>query len=93
MPSDAFMRSKVQGYKRSEGVAMMLDQPPLAGRHRQTRTYGRRPDLSLSARQALARDIWDVRTIFREEGRYTPEIRFGLQETIRENKVAWPGTF
>jgi filamentous hemagglutinin len=93
MPPDAYMAKKVEGYRRTDGVAMMMEQPPTGGRHRQTASYGRPPDFGLSPRSALAQSVWDVRAIYVREGKYTAEIRFGLQETIRENKVAWPGAF
>jgi len=71
--------------------------PGRGGRHRQTRTYGpggRNPDLmGETPRQALARDIADVRRIYQEAGLYGARVRQALQEVIRRNKQAWPGAF
>jgi hypothetical protein len=49
--------------------------------------------LSLSPRQALAREVWDVRSIYRQQGLYTPDIRRSLQQVIKQNKLTWLGTF
>ena len=48
---------------------------------------------SLSPRQALAREVWDVRSIYRQQGLYTPDIRRSLQQVIKQNKLTWVGTF
>ncbi|GET40989.1 hypothetical protein MiSe_58010 [Microseira wollei NIES-4236] len=73
---------------------MMMEHPVpgQGGRHRQTISYGQLPDISLSSRNALAREIKDARTIYRRQSLYTPERR-SLQEVIRLNKLAWSGTF
>lgn len=97
IPSDAFMKGKgVPGYTRDKGIAIHMEQPHpgVGGRHRRTQSYGQRQtDLSLSPRQALAREVWDVRSIYRQDGLYTLEIRRSLQQVIQQNKSAWSGTF
>lgn len=67
IPSNAFMQVKVLGYTRNKGIAIMMEHlsPGMGGRHRQTLSYGQSPDLSLSPRQALAREVWNVRSIYR----------------------------
>jgi hypothetical protein len=74
---------------------MMMEHPlpGQGGRHRQTISYGQSPDLSLSPRQALAREIRDARSIYWRQGLYTPEIRRSLQDIIQFNKLAWQGIF
>ncbi|HJV31814.1 MAG TPA: hypothetical protein VJ558_06430 [Bacillales bacterium] len=72
--------------------------PGKGGRHRQTETYGMTGQglqdyLNLSPRDALARDIWDARRIYKEDGLYTPEIRGSLQEVIQMNKDMYPNLF
>lgn len=67
--------------------------PGSGGRHRQTLSYGLGPDLSLSPRQALARDIMDVRRIYQGDGLYKPNIRAALRDVISRSKQAFPGTF
>jgi len=62
-------------------------------RHRQTISYGQSPDLSLSPREALAREIRDARSIYWRQGLYTSEIRRRLQDIILLNKLAWQGVF
>jgi RHS repeat-associated protein len=96
MPSDSYMRGRgVPGYSRNEGISMNMEQPEQApgGRHRATASYGSSPDLSVSPRDALARDVWDARSIYIRDGQYTPEIRRSLRQVIAENKQKWPGTF
>ena len=94
MPSDGYMKGRnAPGYTRDEGVSMNMDQPQTGGRHRQTSTYGRSPDLTLSPRDALARDIQDARRIYQRDNLYTPEIRRSLQEVIRQNKAKYGDFF
>lgn len=85
MPSDAFMQAKVPGYTRGRGIAMMMEAPAVGGRHRATASYGKSPDISLAPRQALAREIWDVRRVYLNQGLYTPGIRQSLLGVIRQN--------
>jgi hypothetical protein len=89
MPSDAYMKAKVPGYTRGEGITFNTRELT----HFSTRTFGRSPFLGEAPRDALARDIWDLRSIFQREGRYTPYIRGGLQDVIRQNKIKFPGVF
>ena len=92
MPSNEYMiRADVPGYTRGRGIAMSMEQPVpgTGGRHRATWSYGRSPDTSLSPRQALARDIWDARQIYRNQELYTPAIRRALQNVIKLNTEAW----
>lgn len=95
IPSDAFMKAKVPGYTREKGISIWMEHPSpgVGGRHRKTLSYGSSPDLSLSPRQALAREVWDVRSIYRQDGLNTPDIRRSLQQVIQRNKSAWSGTF
>ncbi|MEX2548470.1 MAG: polymorphic toxin-type HINT domain-containing protein [Chloroflexota bacterium] len=94
MPSSAYMRSKAPNYRHDDGIAFNMRQPAgRGGPHRATQTYGPRPNLNLSPRDSLARDVWDVRSIYRKEGLYTPTIRRGLQTVIRLNKTRYPALF
>jgi hypothetical protein len=93
MPADSFM--KKHGVKRKDGVAMDMEQPSpgTGGRHRRTRTYGRKADINETPREALARDIKDSRKIYKEDGVYTPEINKSHQEVIQKNKELYPELF
>jgi len=93
MPQDSYM--KLKGVEKKEGVSMMVEQPNpgVGGRHRKTRTYGKRPNVNESSRQALGRDIKDMKTIYQEDGLYTPDIRDSLQKVIKENKRRFPHLF
>ena len=95
IPSDAYMKVKVPGYTRDKGISIWMEHPSpgAGGRHRKTLSYGSPPDLSLSPRQALAREVWDVRSIYRQEGLYTFDIRRSLQQIIQLNKSTWLSTF
>ena len=93
MPSAAYMEA--QGVARGDGISMFMEQPTpgSGGRHRMTASYGTQPDFSLNPRQALARDVMDARSIYREQGLYTPEIRQSLQNVIQQNLNTYPGLF
>lgn len=47
------MKSKVPGYTTNQGFAIMMEHlsPGKGGRHRQTMSYGKRPNLNLSPRE------------------------------------------
>ncbi|NEQ65267.1 MAG: hypothetical protein F6K21_07175 [Symploca sp. SIO2D2] len=89
------MIAKVPDYTRAEGIAIMMEHPVpgKGGRHRQTLSYGQPPNLKLSPRQALAREVKDVRNIYRRQGLYTPQIRWSLQQLIKLNKIYWSRIF
>lgn len=87
------MQARVPGYSRGQGIAMMMEAPPVGGRHRMTASYGRSPDLSVSPRDALANEIRDVGRIYRKQGLYIAEIRKSLREGIGRNEAAWPLDF
>src|SRR4051794_27351417 len=83
LPADAYMQAKVPAYTRGQGIAMMMEAPAVGGRHRMTASYGTSPNLSLSSRQALASELWDVRRIYMSQGLYLPEIKRSLLEVVR----------
>lgn len=87
--------AKVPGYTRGMGIAIAMQHPVpgRGGRHRQTLSYGQPPVLSLSPRQTLAREVNDVRAIYRRQGLYTPFIRRSLQQVIELNRRTWLGIF
>ena len=97
IPSDAYMKQiGISGYTRNKGITILMEQPHpgTGGRHRRTQSYGQRqPYFNLSPRQALASAVWDVRSIYRQDRLYTPQIRRNLQQVIRQNKLLWSGTF
>jgi hypothetical protein len=88
------MMLKVPGYRQEMGIAMMMEHraPGQGGRHRYTLS-STTPNLHLSPREALAREIWDLRSIYGHQGLYTPQIRRSLQQVIHLNKLAWSGIF
>ena len=49
--------------------------------------------MSMNPRSVLARDIWNARKIYIEDGLYTPEIRKAIQEVIRLNKEKYGHIF
>ena len=93
MPQFAFMQK--HGVKKSDGISMMMEQPVpgKGGRHRQTNTYGKKPDLSSNPRQELAKDLVDVKNIYKKDGVYTAEIKKGLLEVAEQNKQTFPELF
>ncbi|WP_202219652.1 hypothetical protein [Okeania sp. KiyG1] len=56
IPSNAYMKAKIKDYTTNQGIAIMVEHlsPGKGGRHRQTLSYGKSPDLTLSPRQTLA---------------------------------------
>lgn len=95
VPSNAYMKAKVEGYTTRQGIAIMMEHisPGKGGRHRQTLSYGKSPNLNLLPRQTLAVEIWDVRSIYHHQGLYGSQIRQALQQLIKLNKLAWPEIF
>lgn len=99
MPSKKYMETNL-GVHKNDGVSMNMEHPHpgKGGRHRQTETYGLtgeklREYLSLEPRDVLARDIWDARRIYQNDGLCSPEIRRSLQEVIELNKKLYPQDF
>ena len=88
-------RMSQEGVSRDNGIAMKMEQPfpGSGGRHRQTANYGTQADADMPLRDALAFNIRDARRIYQSEGRYTPEIRRGLQDTIQRNREMYPDLF
>jgi hypothetical protein len=93
IPSAEYMQARGVAYER--GVAINVEHPGYgAGRHRLTRTYGWRNITQARApetpRQALARDVWDLRRIYATQGHH---LRQPLREVIEKNKVLYPDLF
>ncbi|BAU13444.1 unknown protein [Leptolyngbya sp. NIES-3755] len=95
VPSNAYMTAKVTSYSRNLGIAMMIEHPVpgAGGRHRQTLSYGQSPDLSLTPRQVLAREIRDLRVLYQRQNVYTKAIKRSLQAIAQLNHSAWLGVF
>jgi filamentous hemagglutinin len=95
VPSSAYMMAKVSGYTRNLGIAIMMEHPipGAGGRHRQTLSYGKSPDLGLQPRQVLAREIQDLRSLYQRQGVYTEEIKRNLRLLVHLNQAAWVGVF
>lgn len=95
VPSDAFI--KQHGIATNDGICINMEQPRRGGRHRKTKTCGgnmtpaeREAYYKMSPKEALDYDIQDVRRIFREEGKLTPEIEQKIQEVVKQNKTKFP---
>ena len=95
VPSNAYMLAKASGYTRNLGLAIMMEHPVpgAGGRHRQTLSYGQPPDLNLQPRQALSREIQDLRSLYQRQGIYTQEIRRSLRLLMYLNQATWVGVF
>ncbi|UKO97033.1 hypothetical protein L6494_20920 [Nostoc sp. UHCC 0870] len=89
------MKAKVTSYTTNKRIAMMMEHlsPGKGGRHRQTNSYGKSPNLKLSPREVLAKEIQDVRSIYLRQGLYNKDIRYSLQTLIRMNKLQWKDIF
>ena len=93
MPANDFMNAN--GVSKNDGISMNMEQPHpgKGGRHRQTATYGRKSDKTVSARTSLARDLWDARRIYQRDNLYSPKVREALLKVIRLNKKNHPNLF
>lgn len=92
IPSTKFLREAMGFGDTSKGIAINMWQVNnRVGRHPLTRTFAGKNNAAAllleTPRQALARDIVDVRKIYREAGLYGPEVRQALQEVISRNKT------
>ena len=85
------MKAKIKDYTTNQGIAIIMEHlsPGKGGRHRQTLSYGKTPDLTLSPRQTLAQEVCDIRSIYLFQGLYNADIRKNLQELIKLNKTTW----
>ncbi len=95
VPSNAYMKAKIRDYTTNQGIAIMMEHlsPGKGGHHRQTLSYGKSPDLTLSPRQALAQEIWNVRSIYLSQGLHNSDIKKSLQKLIKLNKETWLTVF
>jgi len=75
------MKAKIKDYTTNQGIAIMMEHlsPGKGGRHRQTLSYSKSPDLTLSPRQTLGQEVLDIRSIYLLQGLYNTDIRKGLQ--------------
>ncbi len=91
MPSNNYIKNK--GVSKEDGVAIEM-QP---ARHTQTRTYGNKnkdPELlKETPREALGRDIKDVKKVYQENGQYNANVRESLQEVAKKNKEQFPDLY
>jgi hypothetical protein len=106
MPSNEYMKKYMEkrkkDYSTDDGVCMNMEQPfpGVKGRHRQTKTYDnnmtnaeKEAYYKLSPREALEKDIDDVRKIYKEEGLYNKDVEKSLQEVIKQNESKHPDLF
>ena len=91
LPANAYMVAKASGYMRNQGIAIMMEHPTpgAGGRHRQTLSYGKSPDLRLLPRQVLARETQDLRSIYQHQGVYNKEMKHNLRSLVPLNKSVW----
>jgi len=99
MPSDAYMQNQLRvhpdaTYTHSTAITMNMSQ----SRRARTSTFRHPPDYTLTPRQALARDLWEVRNIYRSDSLYiTPSgdtyIVGQLREVARRNRKAFSDIF
>jgi hypothetical protein len=67
--------------------------PGAGGRHRQTLSYGKSPDLSLIPRQVLAKEIADLRALYQKQSVYTIAIKKSLRSLAKLNQSTWVNLF
>jgi hypothetical protein len=67
--------------------------PGAGGRHRQTLSYGKSPDLSLLPRLVLAKEIADLRALYQKQSVYTIAIKKSLRSLVNLNQSTWVNLF
>lgn len=91
MPSTKQMEK--YGVKKNEAISMGVQHD----RHTLTRTYkgGNKPILKNkeSPRDALARDVYDAKQIYQDNGKYNQNVRQSLQEVVKQNKGKFPNLY
>ncbi len=91
IPSNNYIKNKC--ISKEDGIAIEM-QP---ARHTQTRTYGNKNKdpqlLKETPREALGRDIKDVKKVYQENGQYNEKVRESLQEVVRKNKEQFPDLY
>ena len=91
IPSNKYIKNK--GISKEDGIAMEMH----PARHAQTRTYGNKnkdPNLlNETPRQALGRDIKNVKRVYKDNGKYNEKVRESLQEVVRKNKAQFPDLY
>lgn len=89
IPSSRYIKNK--GLKSSDVIAMEM-QPQ---RHMQTRTYGNKNPklLQETPREALGRDVKDVKRIFEKNSQYSAKVRESLKKVIKMNKENHPNLY
>jgi filamentous hemagglutinin len=81
------------GVDPDEGIAINMEQPKKGGRHRETFTYGTQADYEMSARDALAAGIRDLRKIYRAHGLYSKQVHDACSKIIEQNRAKFPDIF
>ncbi len=79
------VQNAVSTVSHSKGITINMEK----GLHAQTRTFRRPVTPGLNKRQHLARDIRDLRNIFRQAGYDRAVVNRQLTELIRQNKELW----
>jgi RHS repeat-associated protein len=92
MPSAEYMAQKA-GISPRRSLAMNVEAPRISGRHARTETFGRSPFLDETPRTALARDIWDLRRIYRQDQLYGSRTRQAFRRYIQRSKETFPELF
>lgn len=91
IPSNKYMNQK--GVDKNNGIAIEMQE----ARHKLTRTYknGNKEIIKANEtpRQALGKDVRDVKKIYEKSGHYSKDTRKSLQEVIKQNKANNPGLF
>ena len=88
MPSAKMLEKN--GIHKNDGISIGVQHD----RHSLTRTYksGNKPILknNETMRDALARDVKDLRKIYKDNNLYDKKVRNALQEAIKKNKESFP---
>ncbi len=90
IPAKSFM--KKCGINKDDGLSIMMTNE----QHAKTRTFkGKAKNIPVdaTAREELARDLWDVRSIMKEDGSYTKEVNKKLLDGVGQFKSEFKEVF
>ena len=105
MPQESYMAAKLKGnpggekWVYEEGICMNMYQPSKkgvkarTGRHFYTRSFRRSPKLDEKPREALQKDIANVRAIYEKEGLLKGRVENGLTLLHALNLKNYPKLF
>ena len=105
IPSDGYMLEKgFEGYSKVKGLCIVVESSSITGqikpsRHGRTKSFGKTTDATkkeyynMSPKDALKRDIDDLREIYISDGIYNANVEKALEDLVKQTKVKYSPFF